>query len=154
MTQGNGDGTLDGIRDFTPEVAAPIRFRVWDDVYEAARELPAGTLMDFIALADRFRGSGTETDGGQAVGLFTELFDLVLLPASAELFRLRLRDLQKPVPTSKLPEIVTWLFEEYSGRPLEQPPPSPDGPGPDGTSSTAAAPSPASTPAVSAPTAS
>ena len=140
-----------GIRDFTPEQKPPIQFRLYSDVYEAASDLPAGTLLDFIGLADQL-GGATEADAASKLGLIADLFNKVLLPASAATFRERLRDLEKPIPVAALPDILGWLLETYTGRPLAQQQPSPDGQGNDGPKSTADVPLPELIPSDSPPT--
>jgi hypothetical protein len=151
VSEGNGAGPE--IRDFTPERKPPIRFRIHDEVYEAAPELPGGTLLDFATLAEQFDGAAEQGDAAK-VGLLVDLFDKVLLPASAELFKTRMRDLERPITIGVVPDILNWLFSEYTGRPLAPSAASSDGPEANGGSSTADAPSQGSILAGSPPTAS
>jgi hypothetical protein len=140
-----------GIRDFTPEQKPPIRFRLYGDVLEAAPELPAGTLLDFIGLADQFQGADEATSVSK-LGLITDLFDKVLLPKSAEVFRERMRDLERPIGINTVAELLPWLLDQYTGRPLVPSAPSSGGSGNAGSSSTDEQPSQVSIPVASPPT--
>ena len=140
------------IRDFTKK-RDDITFRVDDDIFHAARGVPAEVLMDF---ATQFSGMNLETPVDEQLKAFRGVFELVLLPESLERFNLRMRDRENPIDIGQVEEIITWLMEKYGLRPTELPSNSPPGPGspgpgttltastPDGVSISAASPSIAS----------
>lgn len=112
------------IRDFTKK-RDDISFRVDDDVFHAARGVPAEVLMDF---ATQFSGMSLATPVDEQLKAFRSVFELVLLPESLERFTARMRDRENPIEIDQCEDIVTWLMEKYGLRPTEQPSSSPPGP--------------------------
>ena len=140
------------IRDFTKK-RDDISFRVDDDIFHAARGVPAEVLMDF---ATQFSGMSLETPVDEQLKAFRGVFELVLLPESLRRFNERMRDRENPIEMDQCEQIITWLMEKYGLRPTELPSnslPGQDGPvsgttstviTPDGVSISAASPSIAS----------
>lgn len=140
------------IRDFTKK-RDDIMFRVDDDIFYAARGVPAEVLMDF---ATQFSGMSLETPVDEQLKAFRGVFELVLLPESLMRFNARMRDRENPIEIDQVEQIITWLMEKYGLRPTELPSNSPSGQGgpvsgitstaitPDGVSISAASPSIAS----------
>lgn len=126
------------IRDFTKQ-RKDISFRVDDDMFHAARGVPAEVLLDF---ASEFAGMELTATVDQQLRAFRSMLEVVLLPDSLERFNERMRDRENPIEIDQVEDIVTWLMEQYGLRPTELPLPSPDGPpGPgSGTTSTASVP--------------
>lgn len=111
------------IRDFTKK-RNDISFRVDDDLFHAARGVPADVLMDF---ATEFSGMSLSTPVDQQLKAFRSVLELVLLPESLERFNKRLRDRENPIEIDQVEQIITWLMEQYGLRPTEQPSSSPSG---------------------------
>lgn len=112
------------IRDFTKQ-RDDISFRVDDDVFHAARGVPAEVLMDF---ASQFSGMSLATPVDEQLKAFRGVFELVLLPESLERFNVRMRDRANPIDIEQCEQIITWLMERYGLRPTELPSSSPGGP--------------------------
>ncbi|MER7488714.1 hypothetical protein ABTY20_22975 [Streptomyces sp. NPDC126497] len=126
------------MRDFSKK-RKDITFRVDDDVFQAARGVPAEVLLDF---ATEFAGMDTSATVDQQLKAFRSMLEVVLLPESLERFTARMRDRENPIEIDQVEDVVTWLMEQYGLRPTEAPSSSPDGrsvPGP-GTSLTASTP--------------
>lgn len=112
------------MRDFSKK-RKDITFRVDDDVFQAARGVPAEVLLDF---ATEFAGTGTAATVDQQLKAFRSMLDVVLLPESLERFSARMRDRANPIEIDQVEDIVTWLMEQYGLRPTEVPSSSPGGP--------------------------
>lgn len=139
----------EGIADFTVE-RKRLRFRIDQDVFEAASAVPANILMELMDLQgqiDRIQAEGSNKEEREA--FFREFFGRVLLQDSLDLFISRLSDKTKPIDLRQMSNVIGWLFQEYtSGIPFEQRQGSSDGSGPgqgDGTNLTGAVSSQAST---------
>jgi hypothetical protein len=111
------------MRDFTRE-RKKIEFQVDDDVFTAKSPIPAQTLIDFAAT---FSGLSTASSVVEQLRAFNSVLELVLMPASLEVFRRRMDDPEEPIAIDQVEEIITWLFEEYGLRPTELPSDSSDG---------------------------
>jgi hypothetical protein len=111
------------MRDFSKK-RKDITFRVDEDVFQAARGVPAEVLLDF---AREFAGMDVSATVDQQLKAFRSLLDVVLLPESLERFNARMRDRENPIEIDQVEDIVTWLMEEYGLRPTEAPSSSPDG---------------------------
>lgn len=111
------------MKDFTKK-RDDVTFRIDDDVFHAARGVPAEVLMDF---ATQFSGMGLNTPVDEQLKAFRGVFELVLLPESLERFTARMRDRENPIEIDQCEEIITWLMERYGLRPTELPSSSLDG---------------------------
>jgi hypothetical protein len=126
------------IRDFT-KARRDISFRVDDDMFHAARGVPADVLLDF---ATEFSSMETSATIDQQLKAFRSMLEVVLLPESLKRFNERMRDRENPIEIDQVEDIVTWLMEQYGLRPTEPSSASPSGPsspGP-GTTSTVSTP--------------
>lgn len=112
------------IRDFSKK-RKDISFRVDDDLFHAARGVPAEVLLDF---ASEFSGMETSATVDQQLKAFRSMLEVVLLPDSLTRFNERMRDRANPIEIDQVEEIVTWLMEQYGLRPTEQPSSSQGGP--------------------------
>ena len=139
------------IKDFT-RARKRLRFRIDEDIFEAAPALPGKTLTAF---ATRFADIEKAAVDRQ-LDIFTDALSLVLLPESNARFQKRLEDLERPIELEQASDVVTWLMGEYGHRPTEPSSTSPSGPPSpaSGTSSTDAQQPQASIPATFQPTAS
>lgn len=111
------------IRDFSKK-RKDIVFRVDDDVFQAARGVPAEVLLGF---ATEFAGMDTTATVDQQLKAFRSMLEVVLLPESLERFNARMRDRANPIEIDQVEDVVTWLMEQYGLRPTEAPSSSPDG---------------------------
>jgi hypothetical protein len=111
------------IRDFTKK-RDDITFRIDDDIFHAARGVPAEVLMDF---ASQFSGMSLATPVDEQLKAFRGVFELVLLPESLQRFNERMRDRENPIEIDQCEDIVTWLMERYGLRPTVLPSSSPPG---------------------------
>jgi len=111
------------MKDFSKK-RRDIVFRVDDDVFEAARGVPAEVLLDF---ATEFAGMETSATVDQQLKAFRSMLEVVLLPESLTRFTERMRDRANPIEIDQVEEIVTWLMEQYGLRPTEAPSSLPDG---------------------------
>jgi hypothetical protein len=112
------------IRDFSKK-RRDISFRVDDDVFHAARGVPAEVLLDFAA---EFAGMDTSATVDVQLKAFRSMLEVVLLPESLERFNGRMRDRANPIEIDQVEEIVTWLMEQYGLRPTGPSSSSPAGP--------------------------
>lgn len=110
-----------------------ILFRIDDDVFHAAKAIPAEVLMDF---ATQFSGMGLATPVDEQLKAFRGVFELVLLPDSLALFNERMRDRANPIEIDQCEQVITWLMEQYGLRPTELPSSSPPGQESPGTGTT------------------
>lgn len=100
-------------KDFTLS-NTPKRFKINDDIFEAAPEIPLdmlGKLANFavkddVSLQDR-------------VSDFYDFFDGVLFPDSAARFRERGSSRDNPIGINHVQKIVPWLMEAYGMRPTQ-----------------------------------
>lgn len=92
----------------------PHKFRIDGDVFEAIRELPALTAMEFGQYANTLDGSNDLKEQGEAV---ERMFRMVLTKESGELFISRLSDVDNPIGAKQMNGIMMWLMEKYGFRP-------------------------------------
>ncbi len=128
------------IRDFSMSID-PKKFRVNDDIFEAAPQLP----LSLLSMVPKFKSIAMEPEKSRDTLL--EFFDEILMDGSAAKFRERVFSKTAPIGMPQMMNIITWLLEEYGLRPTE---PSSDSsitwPGLAGTSSTDGASAAVSTP--------
>lgn len=130
------------ITDFTEEQRR-IPFRIYDQVYECAPDLPALVLIEFAAMAEKAGSSGSTFDDSMK-SLFVDMFQMVLTEESAERFIAGMRDKQHPITLTMVMKLMPWVLEQFGMRPTE-PSDSSSGGSPTPTSglnSTASAPLP------------
>lgn len=107
----------DGIRDFSSPRRS-IKFRVDDDVFEAAPDIAAELVLEYAGKAEQLERLEQENvQPDQQRDLVHSLFRMVLFPESADRFIARLSDPTRPIGHRKIAEITQWLFEEYGLRP-------------------------------------
>lgn len=93
-----------------------LRFRVDDDVFDAASSIAADLALEYAELAE------TLTEGvsmSKQREVIHALFRMVLLPESADRFIERMSDQRNPIGHDQITRITQWLFEEYGLRPTE-----------------------------------
>lgn len=140
------------IKDFTAK-RERLLFRIDDDVFEAARDLPGKVLARF---ARRFNDVEEDSPPEKQIEAISDGLGMVLLPESNALFQKRLDDLENPIGLEQAGSVIEWLLEHYGMRPTGPSSDSSTGPASpaSGTSSTDAQPQQVSIPATFQPTAS
>jgi hypothetical protein len=103
-----GAGTSTGTKD-------PLSFKLHGEEFHCVPEVQGKVLLDLVAK------SGSEDDPVAAAEVITFFFKTVLHDDSYEKFEALLSSKDKIVSMETLAEITTWLVEEYTGRPEEQP---------------------------------
>lgn len=106
----------DEVMDFTSP-RKPLKFRVDDDVFEAAPDVAAELAIEFMDLTNQI--DDTKSSSDEQIAVLHAMFNMVLLPGSAEKFIERLRSTENPISYQKISEIIQWLFGEYGLRPTE-----------------------------------
>jgi hypothetical protein len=99
-----------------------LKFRVDNDVFEAAPDIAAELALRFADLSEKLTGEDATND--DQIKVIHALFKMVLFPDSADVFIKRLSDPKNPIGNKKISNIVQWLFEEYGLRPTESDSPS------------------------------
>jgi hypothetical protein len=92
----------------------PITFKIHGEDFECYPEIQGKYLMQIMA-------DSTSADPAAQTELVFDFFARVMKPESHERFNALLEDKERIVHVDTLTEIVTWLMEEYSDRPEEQP---------------------------------
>jgi hypothetical protein len=115
----------DGIMDFSEEHPKIPRFKIDGDVFECVPGLPVLSLIDFATMADEV--SKSELDEKMR-NLFIQMFNLLLVDESAELFIARLADKKRPITLAQANRLLPWVMEEYGLRPTEPSDSSSDSP--------------------------
>jgi hypothetical protein len=105
----------DGIKDFSFSLE-PKRFRINDDVFEAAPALPLGLAGQLAGFKDMLAEN--------AVDKVLGFFDLILLEGSDMRFRERAMSKREPIPLTRVMPIINWFLEEYGLRPTAPSAPS------------------------------
>ena len=100
------------VKDFT-RATKNLKFRIDEDIFEAPSNLPAMTLMTFAAKGEEL----SSADSMLRPKIFEELFQMILLPESAQRFIARLSDQQRPISMTQVDDVLTWIMEEYGLRP-------------------------------------
>lgn len=106
----------DDVMDFSSPRRV-IKFRIDDDVFEAAPDIAAELALDYADKLDQL--GGEDATFKQQKEIIHALFRMVLLPASADRFIERLSDQRNPIGNLKIEKITRWLFEEYGLRPTK-----------------------------------
>jgi hypothetical protein len=92
----------------------PISFKLHGEEFECVPQVPGKLLLDLVAAEG-------ENSNANAAHMVTEFFSRVLVDESWKRFDALLNDKNRIVNVSTLADITTWLIEEYTNRPEEQP---------------------------------
>jgi hypothetical protein len=106
----------DDVKDFSSPRRS-IKFRIDDDIFEAAPDIAAELALDYADKLDEL--GGDKPTNQQQKTIIHELFRMLLLPESAERFIERLSDQRNPIGSTKIERITSWLFGEYGLRPTQ-----------------------------------
>lgn len=100
--------------------AENLTFKIHDEEFTCYPAMPGKILLNFVQRST----SDDVTAQTEAITLF---FQKVLLPESYERFDALAIDPVRVVTMDTLTKIVSWIMEEYSGRPTEGSEHSPNG---------------------------
>lgn len=132
----------------TPGGLKPKQFRIDDDLFSAAPDLPAGTMIEMVSLFQEAQDQNV--DMSRKLGLISKIFDMALFDESRQLLETRLHSKERPIGIRTLLDVIQWMMgEAYGLRPTQQPSPSTGSSDPAGAGSTAGAPPVESTPSPS-----
>jgi coenzyme F420-reducing hydrogenase beta subunit len=92
----------------------PISFKIHDEEFHCIRAMQGKVLLDMIA-------KSSSEDPAEQAGIVTSFFAQVLDDESLERFNALVTDKHRIVTTETLAEITSWLIEQYSDRPNQQP---------------------------------
>lgn len=110
------------MKQFTTR-SEPIRFRIDDDDFEAASEIPAATLFELAGVKDEIRAAENRT---QQFDALLSIFQKLLTDESYKMLHDRVSSREKPIPNKTLMEVMDWLLGEgYGMRPTQPPSSSP-----------------------------
>jgi hypothetical protein len=90
----------------------PVSFTLDNDTFQCVRKMPVEFTKKISRLKD-------VTGTVERLELFSGLLTDLLQDESLELFNKRLGDKKDPIDVEELSEIIEWLIEVYTGRPLE-----------------------------------
>jgi len=94
--------------------AAPVSFKLHDETFDCSAQLQGRVMLNLVA-------DSNDEDPVKVASTINNFFGYVLLPESKVRFDNLLEDPERIVTVETLSEIVTWLIEEYTGRPNQQP---------------------------------
>lgn len=99
-------------RSFAPKAAQtePIIVELFEQDFKAHADIPGVVILDFAAASE----------SGQTVLALTDFLSKALLPEDYERFNKVIHDPETIVPIETIGEIVAFLIEEYTGRPLAE----------------------------------
>jgi hypothetical protein len=118
MTNVIGTEVIPDFGSMGQAVANPIPFRIDGEVFYAVGSQPAGVLFDMADLG--------EVKGFDAqVRLLSQFVQSLLVPESFERLKIKMRDPINPFGFTNLMRMIQWLMEQYSNRPTQPSPPSP-----------------------------
>lgn len=96
-------------------VKEPVSFKLHDEEFTCVPEVQGKVLLDLVAK------SNNENDPAAAAAIISTFFETVLHDESYARFDALLKSKDKIVNMETLADITSWLVEEYTGRPEEQP---------------------------------
>lgn len=96
------------------EEKEPIVFKLHEEEFTCVPALQGKVLMSLVSKSQ-------SEDPAESIGVIDTFFSSVLVDESLERFNALLEDKDRIVNMETLGEIISWLVEEYSGRPNQQP---------------------------------
>jgi hypothetical protein len=108
-------------KDFS-KVRPRIVLTVDGEQYEAKPALSLPTLQAVQAMQKRMKDPDADR-----IAEFEGMFTVLLKADDAARFAVKLKDSDDPIDPSQLGEMVSWLMEQYGGRPTEGSLESPSG---------------------------
>lgn len=98
-----------------------IKFALHGEEFVCRPALPGQVLLNLVAK------SGDEDNPAEAAKVITDFFKTVLVPESYTRFDALANDPDRVVEVDTLSDIVGWLVEQYSDRPISRPEALPNG---------------------------
>jgi hypothetical protein len=98
----------------TVEGKEPIVFKLHDEEFTAIPTIQGKVLMDLVSKSQ-------SEDPAEAMSVVGTFFEKVLVDESLERFNALVEDKERIVTMETLGDVISWLVEEYSGRPNQQP---------------------------------
>lgn len=92
----------------------PVEFQLNDQTFTCKPALQGAVLLEFVSHAD------SESGGAQAGALYG-LFEDCMEPKEYERFRAYLNQPDLIIEMTTIGDIASWLVEEYTARPTQQP---------------------------------
>ena len=96
------------------EAREPLSFKLHGEDFNCIPEVQGKTMLNLISDA-------SSNDPAKSAALINTFFKKVLVGESFERFNALCEHPEKIVTVETLADITSWLVEEYSGRPEEQP---------------------------------
>lgn len=93
----------------------PLSFKLHGEEFHCVDQLQGKVLLDLVA------ESNNADDPAAAAKIINVFFNTVLKEDDWKRFEALLESKDKIVSVETLGEITTWLVEEYTGRPTEEP---------------------------------
>lgn len=110
-------------KDFTKkQKLEPVTFTLDGDTFHCVRKMPGGMIKKIAAL-----GNIENKSVEQKINTFIDILKDLLLDDSYEIFNGRINDKMNPIDIEEMSDIIEWLIEVYTGRPLAQSSESVDG---------------------------
>lgn len=125
---------LNEIVDFSFSLE-PKRFRINDDIFECAPELPLSAMAQ--AAHFQLKMQDLRSDPDAALRPIFDFFNTIMLGDSFTRFRARFDDVTRPIGVRHILKIMPWIVEAYGLVPTQ--PPSSSSPSLDGTGTTSTA---------------
>lgn len=97
-----------------PVATEVISFKIYDEEFNCLPALQGKVLLGFVA-------ESASTDPIVQSQIIEKFFDYVLTDESLERFNTLLTSKDKIVSVETLGEILSWVVEQYTDRPEEQP---------------------------------
>jgi hypothetical protein len=98
----------------TGEAKEPLSFQIYDQTFNCIPEVQGKLMLDLS-------GDLASEDPGATARLIDKFFGQILTDESWERFSALLTDKTKIVSVETITEVISWLIEEYTGRPNQQP---------------------------------
>lgn len=113
------DSMMSRFKDFgagsgTGEEASPISFKLYDEEFHCVPRMQGKVMLNIVE-------DSASDDPAASARTINSFFKKVLKDESFTRFDGLLEDKDRVVSVETLAEIVSWLLEEYSNRPNQQP---------------------------------
>lgn len=92
----------------------PIAFKIHGEEFNCVPEIQGKVLLNLV-------GEASSEDPAKSAAAINVFFDMVLEDESLERFNSLVEDKYRIVTVETLTEIISWLMEQYTNRPEEQP---------------------------------
>lgn len=100
--------------DLSAETPEPISFKIYEEEFNCVPALQGKTLLGFVA-------SSKSEDPADQAQTIEKFFNYVLTDESLIRFNALQETKDKIISVDTLGEIISWVVEQYTDRPEEQP---------------------------------